>query len=125
MRPTFEHIEDARASHGTFQSQSGDHYGLFTFKSNRGHGVFCIVDDGAQTGWEHVSVSVRRAFGSRDNIMPDWDVMKFVKDTFWGDDETVLQFHPKRDEYVNIHTNVLHLWKQVGVDAPLPSKEMV
>lgn len=39
-------------------------------------------------GWEHVSV----AFANRT---PTWDEMSKVKDMFWNEDETVVQFHPK------------------------------
>ena len=46
-----------------------------------------------------------------------------VKDLFWGEEETVLQFHPRKSEYVNAHPRCLHLWKQVGVDVKLPPKE--
>lgn len=43
-----------------------------------------------------------------------------IKDMFWEEGETVLQFHPKKSSYVNVHPCVLHLWKKVGVDAELP-----
>ena len=37
--------------------------------------------------------------------------MCFVKDLFWDETETVIQFHPPRSEYVNNHNFCLHLWR--------------
>lgn len=54
--------------------------------------------------WEHVSVS----FPHR---CPTWEEMALVKRAFWRDDETVVEFHPARSEYVNVHPFCLHLWK--------------
>lgn len=34
-----------------------------------------------------------------------------MKDLFWSEDETVIQFHPPKSEYVNQHPYVLHLWR--------------
>ena len=66
-------------------------------------------------GWEHVSVSYRRR-------TPTWDEMCKVKDMFWHDDETVVQYHPKKSDYVNIHPNCLHLWRKCGEDFEQPPK---
>lgn len=55
-------------------------------------------------GWEHVSVSCKQR-------CPNWQEMSHVKNLFWDDDETVIQFHPPRAQYVNFHPNCLHLWK--------------
>ena len=63
--------------------------------------------------WEHVSVST-------EDRCPSWDEMNFVKGLFWTDEETVLQFHPRGEEYVNIHNFVLHLWRIKGVNHELP-----
>lgn len=68
-------------------------------------------DDGV--GWEHVSVSCRHR-------TPNWLEMCFVKDLFWDEEETVIQFHPPRSKYVNYHPNCLHLWRRVGRDVELP-----
>ena len=69
-------------------------------------------------GWEHVSVSYRRR-------TPTWDEMCKVKDMFWNDDETVVQFHPKKSEYKNLHPYCLHLWRKCGEDFELPPREYV
>jgi hypothetical protein len=70
--------------------------------------------------WEHVSVSV---VGQRR--LPTWEEMHHVKRMFWLDSETVLQFHPMESEYVNTNPMVLHLWRMVGTDHPLPPKCLV
>jgi hypothetical protein len=54
--------------------------------------------------WEHVSVS-------HDGRCPTWAEMAKVKDAFWREDELVLQFHPPKDRYVDVHPFCLHLWK--------------
>lgn len=69
-------------------------------------------------GWEHVSVSLQ-------NRCPTWDEMCRIKDIFWGEDECVVQFHPPKSEYVNLHPYCLHLWKKIGEKADLPPKEFV
>ena len=56
-------------------------------------------------GWEHVSVT------PFDGHIPTWEEMCMIKTIFWGPEETVIQFFPKEDQYVNIVDNCLHLWK--------------
>ena len=34
-----------------------------------------------------------------------------IKDIFWGDEEDVIQFFPKKSEYVNLVNNCMHLWR--------------
>ena len=94
--------------------------------------IFCIASDGLDDGdgnplapayqWEHVSVSIRERGLVRT---PLWAEMEFVKNVFWDREDCVLQFHPPRSEYVNVHPHVLHLWRKVGFDQPRPPKWMV
>ncbi len=56
--------------------------------------------------WEHVSVSSLYR-------CPTWDEMKAVKELFWHDEETVIQFHPRKSAYVSVHPYTLHLWRNV------------
>jgi len=72
-----------------------------------------IASDGY--GWDHVSVSLR-------NRCPNWHEMSYIKDLFFDDEETVVQFHPKKSEYVDNHPNCLHLWKKQGM-SPLNNFE--
>lgn len=65
--------------------------------------------------WEHVSVSLYDK-----KRCPSWEEMCLVKDLFWSSDETVMQFHPAKYDYVNIHQFCLHLWKLRGVNPDMP-----
>jgi hypothetical protein len=69
-------------------------------------------------GWEHVSVSY-------PNRCPSWDEMCKVKAMFWNDEETVVQYHPKKSKYKNLHPYCLHLWRKCGEDFELPPREYV
>ena len=75
-----------------------------------------IASDGA--GWEHVSVSL-------PNRCPTWDEMCKVKALFWDDDDCVVQFHPPKTDYVNLHPYCLHLWRPVGTPILLPDQTLV
>jgi len=77
-----------------------------------------IVSNGG--GWEHVSVTY-----NKKQRIPTWEDMCFVKDLFWREDEVVVQYHPRKANYINNHECVLHLWKPLGVALPVPPKEMV
>lgn len=75
-----------------------------------------IASDGG--GWEHVSVSM-------PNRTPNWNQMCFIKDLFFEDTDTVIQYHPAKDQYVNEHDHCLHLWKPIGEVIPIPPSEFV
>ena len=70
------------------------------------------------TGWEHVSVSCR-------DRAPFWHEMVFVKNLFWDEQETVVQYHPPKSEYVNFHPFCLHLWRPMEVHIPMPPSMLV
>jgi len=74
-------------------------------------------------GWEHVSVS---HFELKDKFdPPTWEDMCFVKSLFWDKGDTVVQFHPKESEYVNMHPGVLHLWRPTRRKIKLPPSDFV
>lgn len=75
-------------------------------------------------GWEHVSVSLTTKKKSVDRC-PTWQEMCFIKSMFWDDTDTVIQYHPAKENYVNMHEFVLHLWRPVGIDLPLPHPLLV
>jgi hypothetical protein len=120
-RPT-DRIEAARLD-GRFASPRGARYGAFSVLGPCGRKLLVIADDGvaqeSTTGWEHVSVSIP------GKHPPNWQEMNWIKEQFWRDDETVLQFHPAKSDYVNIHPNCLHLWRVVAFDHPLPERLLV
>lgn len=66
-------------------------------------------------GWEHVSVCPYK-----HSYTPSWDDMCELKDKFFREDETVVQFHPAKSEYVNNMPNCLHLWRPTEETMPTP-----
>jgi hypothetical protein len=82
--------------------------GAFAVMGPTGGWLHIIASDGTDPvaqGWEHVSVSCA------SKRCPNWEEMCWVKDLFWDEEETVIQFHPPRSEYVNHHPTTLHLWR--------------
>ena len=92
--------------------------GHFKIKGPRGD-LFIIASN--EMGWDHVSISTSKS----KKKVPSWKEMCFVKDLFWNNNECVIQYHPKKTEYINIHPAVLHLWKPQNVDFPMPPLQMV
>ena len=110
-------VEEYRVKQGEWKTPEDFGCGIFVvpYKSFK---LQVIVSDGKIDGWEHVSVSLK-------NRAPNWEEMCFIKDLFWDDDEVVVQYHPAKKDYVDIHPNCLHLWKCLDVIFPLPPKECV
>lgn len=75
-------------------------------------------------GWEHVSVSVGE-LKKVQHRCPTWEEMCWIKNQFWSEDDCVIQYHPAKSEYVNMHPFVLHLWRPTDQNLPIPIKEMV
>lgn len=71
-------------------------------------------------GWDHVSVAPFKQYK-----VPTWEDMCNVKDIFFHKDETVVQYHPSEENYVNNVKNCLHIWRPQNVDLPMPPKIMV
>jgi hypothetical protein len=99
-------------------SSRGDNWGAFDLLDNARPGtMFRII---ATTGsdeipWEHVSVSTRTR-------CPTWDEMCWVKGLFFEDEEAVVQYHPKKSDYVSYHAFCLHLWRPLVDLLPLPPR---
>lgn len=119
-------VDRYRITGGVLGSVPGSRFGAFhlpywssALDPNAEPNLAVIVSDGSDWGdlpgppWEHVSVS-------RKDRTPTWEEMSFIKSIFWGDDETVVQFHVCKKDHVNCHPNCLHLWKMVGVELPRP-----
>lgn len=109
-------------SAGRYKSSRGMTSGIFVipFKKVKLIVLFSSgsewVDDGMPgEPWEHASISV-----SNESRIPSWEEMCHVKDLFWGDDEAVMQLHPPKVDYVNLHQHCLHLWKPTMSKIPLP-----
>ena len=115
-KTTMKVPEQYRVKTGMLASKEEDgNNGCFTVPF-RSFDFTVIASDGE--GWEHVSVSLR-------NRCPNWEEMCYIKSLFWDDEETVVQFHPPKSQYVNQHPNCLHLWKQIGKTIETPPMILV
>ena len=120
-------VEDGRIKTGPQRSSSDlGCCGRFEFRGPRRRTLLVIADNGMPEtepfgGWEHVSVSLLDFPGRT----PNWTEVCFVKDQFWKEEEVVVQYHPRRSEYVNVHPGVLHLWRRVDGEFPTPPTVLV
>ena len=110
-------------SHPMYQSEYGKNYGAFAVPTVHGYlkvlsSGFSDHDNPHGLGWEHVSVSMATR-------CPTWEEMCKIKELFWRDDETVVQFHPRKSRYVNRHPFCLHLWKLAESEYVLPPEILV
>lgn len=96
---------------------SAGNNGAFLIPNSPGQPPLRVIasDDG---GWEHVSVSL-------PNRCPTWDEMCKVKALFWDEEDCVVQFHPPKSDYVNLHPYCLHLWRPVDASLPQPDRALV
>lgn len=112
-------IEASRIREGPYGGRSSDGLAGVFLVNGPAEEMLKIISSGPNpTHWEHVSVSAR-------NRCPTWGEMCFVKGLFWGDDETVIQFHPREDKYINNHPFVLHLWRRDDMEYQLPPDEFI
>src|ERR1700746_3549334 len=109
-------LESYRIREGYFASRTGEDFGTFLVPGPKGATLRIIASSGdpsSAVDWEHVSVSL-------PNRCPNWPEMCFVKDLFWGDEETVMQLHPPKSKWINNHEFCLHLWRPITETIPLP-----
>ena len=109
------------------QSKKGDSFGGFQVPSPDRTRItktdlMIIATDGMPgIEWEHVSVrAVKNISGNWKNLLPNWGEMCYVKSLFWDDEDVVMQLHPKKSEYINNHSCVLHLWRPANLEIPTP-----
>jgi hypothetical protein len=126
---TADHINRFRVRDGELAStdEMGMH-GLFIIPVTDRVSFQVVASDGEfAEGWEHVSVVTRyrnKANKSKTRT-PTWDEMCMVKDLFFEQTETVVQFHPEKSEYVNNHPHCLHLWRHETMIFPVPPSLLV
>ncbi len=131
MRNWPHSAEKHRITFGEWRTDKTDgNNGAFIITSRYSGKDLCVIASDGQlppdptdrerelAGWEHVSVSLR-------NRAPTWQEMCAVKSMFWDDNETVVQFHPSAEQYVDCHPHCLHLWKKVDQDFELPPQILV
>lgn len=94
---------------------------LYGANGDSGNGIFKVFVKGKSFrviasnggGWEHVSIS-------RQNRCATWDEMCVIKDMFFDETECVVQYHPPKSNYVNVHPYCLHLWRPTTQEIPMP-----
>src|SRR3989442_8405830 len=105
MRSDWSHLEKFRHFQGFAKSIRGHSFGSFQILF-QGVDLRIIATDGfdgtKDTEWEHVSVHAFDPVFQKQRI-PTWKEMCFVKSQFWNEDETVVEYHPAKSSYVNIH----------------------
>lgn len=116
---TFQKVESFLVHSGKMGSLRGERGGCFLIPSPFS-GVLTVIANEANNlvRWDHVSVS-------RATRTPNWPEMDYIKSLFWNDEETVVQFHPPRSQWVNNHPFCLHLWRPADFEIQLPPKEAV
>lgn len=117
MRKQFsDRVERGRWTRGPghLASQKGADYGMFDLRTNEGQALRVMVSSGAdEVPWEHVSVSTKTR-------CPTWKEMCWIKELFFEDEEVVIQYHPRKSDYVNQHPFCLHMWRPLNAELPLP-----
>lgn len=125
-------------------AQDGNNGAFHVESPEPGWRLALICSDGSEAPheptwqWEHVSVHAYReqrievvgllGRGSKPGMKmrtPTWKEMTFVKALCWDDEDVVIQFHPRKSEYVNNHPHVLHLWRPTHATIPTPPPELV
>ena len=117
----FKTPENHRVLKGSMATTQEEHGCNGVFQYRVGIEKFNILCSDGQ-GWEHVSVSKTK---NGKIVIPTWIEMCKIKNLFWDLTDTVIQYHPSKDNYVNRHPGCLHLWRQVGKEFPKPPKELV
>lgn len=110
-----ESLEECRRTYGPYGSKTGLPMGMFHLSYNSVV-LRCIAYNGESDGWEHVSVSIP---GKKRT--PNWNEMCLVKNAFWPEEDTVVQYHPAKEDYVNMHPFCLHLFRPVDGVFPKPN----
>lgn len=96
------HMDGYRINHPVL-GRGDRHCGFFVIPKEAA-GAELRIQSSRDKDWEHVSVSLA-------DRCPTWPEMCWVKDQFWDEDECVMQLHPPKKDYRNLHEFCLHLWK--------------
>jgi len=113
-----EELDNFRCKKGEWRTKKSDRFGLFFIPTRPGKPSLKVICAPMNSEWQHVSVSLPAR-------CPTWNEMSKIKDLFWADCVTVMQFHPRKTNYVNIHKYCLHLWSKKGVVHELPPEILV
>ena len=120
MRAVFsERVERGRELVGAAASARGERWGRFFVRTNDGVELTVFVSESCNViPFDHVSVSTRKR-------CPTWEEMCWVKSLFFEDEETVMQLHPPKSEWISDHPTCLHLWRPTKEEIPRPPNAAV
>lgn len=119
IKTDLEKIEKYRIKEGFLASEGLVPHGAFFIPSPNLKDKLRVISSGAMDKkWFHVSVSL-------PNRCPTWKEMSYIKNLFFGENVTAIQFHPKKDQYVNNHPFCLHLWCRMDEEIELPPSILV
>lgn len=96
--------------------------GIFRIRAKRFNSELYVFSS-QSLGWDHLSIS--KIPKGRKQKLPSWEEMCYIKDLFFDYEERVIQYHPKRSEYINDNPNVLHLWKIQSKEFPSPPLDLL
>ena len=102
---------------GIYGDMGDKHNGAFRIKI-KDKWFIVIASNGG--GWEHVSVSPEKS-----KQIPRWEEMCKIKEFFFEDDETVIQYIMAKKDNINFKKNCLHLWRPTEQTIPTPPKYFV
>ena len=114
--------EKARITDGAFGSRYGDRFGAFIMLCPTTGGLLKVIaacgdnKDSVFPGgsrWDHVSVSLK-------DRTPTWEEMCWVKGLFFDPEECVVEYHPPASKYINVTATVLHMWRPLDCEIPMP-----
>lgn len=106
-------LETYRVKSGPFATEKGETYGAFIIPYKNYYIKVISSGENDEYKWEHVSISL-------NNRTPNWEEMCYIKSLFWNDEETVIQLHPPKSQWINNHPHCLHLWRPIDIEIPLP-----
>lgn len=114
MKINYDAVDCYRIVDGKYGTKPKTPYGAFRIPfGSYNLSVLATDGKGIKPQWEHVSVSL-------PNRCPNWKEMSYIKNLFWDEEETVIQIHPPKSKYINIHPHCLHLWKNPKQKIILP-----
>lgn len=90
--------------------------GFFVVKNHGFREINVVVS--TEGGWDLVSVMTR---GSS----PTWDEMCLVREIFFRDDETAIQYSVPKPERISTHKFALHWWRPHTLELPRPPRELI
>lgn len=93
-------------------------FGIFIIPSIQDRKPIKVIFSRGAYGWDHVSMS-------KQKHTPSWNEMCWLKGLFFDDEETVMQLHPPKSEWISNHDNCLHLWRPIDQTIPMPPSMLV